>query len=375
MSDLLKVAKNIFLGIITFQFDDEIRNARFYDILFSALIQFALFLAAALLTHNIIASFAMTAGLIITIAFIVYHRTSPSMRVGKRAIIFFALYGCIFLPVIFFYVGADDMLLEFLLMYFCFCIFFVIDFWPSMAIITLTFVSTVTISIFRSKLEMYISPLTVSDTSMIIFSVSTFFVAVFTIGSIVRKTIVYYNEERERTSELFDEYHAKLYLHEEKSAYNDRFLISHLSNLAREAEQGQIDSFAVAMLSIRNIEMLINLTDEQKMETMTLFAKKINAVLDEDDVLIKQDKNKYVIVIKDSNKDDVKLKLRRISSSIGLTMFQYFPKYKLSLDIGFAMYDKESTVSNMIARVEENYENSKRHSVSKIVGGGVMLNE
>ena len=370
MSDLFKAAKDIFLGVVTFQFDDEIRNARFYDILFSALIQFALFLAAALLTHNAIVSFTMTLGLIITIAFIVYHRTSPSMRVGKRAIIFFALYGWIFMPIIFFYVGAGDMLLEFLLMYFCFCIFFVIDFWPSMLIVTLTFASTVSISAFRSKIEIFMSPLKATDESTVIFSVSTFFVAVLTIGSIVRKTIAYYNEERKRTSELFNEYHAKLYLHEEKSAYNDRFLISHLANLAREVEMGQAEGFAVAMLSIRNVEMLINLTDEQKRETMSLLAKKIKAILDEDDVLIKQDKNKYVVVIKDSNSDDVKAKLRHINSSIGLTMFQYFPRYKLTLDIGFAMYDKDSTVSNTIARVEENYEKSKRHSTNKIVGGG-----
>lgn len=371
MSDLLKIARRIFLGIVTFQFDDEIRNARFYDILFSAIIQFTLFLAAALLTHNTIASFAMTVALIVTVVFIAYHRASPKMRVGKRAIFFFAIYGCVFMPIIFFYVGADDMLLEFLLMYFCFCIFFVIDFWPSMAIITLTFAATVSILILRSKIEMFISPLKVTDTSIVIFSASTFFVAVLTIGSIVRKTIEYYNEERKRTSELFEEYHAKLYMHEEKSAYNDRYLISHLSNLAREVEMGQTEGFSVAMLSIRNIEMLINLTDAQKAETMALFAKKINAVLDEDDVLIKQDKNKYVIVIKDSDSDDVKTKLRRIDTSIGLTMFQYFPKYKLTLDIGFAMYDKDSTVSNMIERVEENYENAKRHGTNKIVGGGL----
>lgn len=368
MSDLLKIAKKIFIGIITFQFAEEVRNARFYDILCSATIQFALFLAAALLTHNVTASFCMTLGLLATGVFMVYHRTTPKMVVGKRAIFFFAMYGCVFLPIIFFYVGVQDMILEFLLMYFSFCSFFVIDFLPALIILTLTFGSTITISIFHENLEVYLSPLKASEVSVVIFSISAFFVAVLTIGTIVRKTIVFYNEERERTEELFSEYHAKLYLHEEKSAYNDRFLITHLSNLSREVAQGQTEGFAVAMLSIRNVEMLINLTDNQKKETMALFAKKINDALDEKDVLIKQGNNRYVLVIKDSNRESVLIKLRRINTSIGLTMFQYFPKYKLTLDMGFAMFDGESTLNDVIMRVEENYENSKRHSANKIVG-------
>ncbi|MDO5448775.1 MAG: diguanylate cyclase [Clostridia bacterium] len=368
MSDLLKIARNIIAGIVTTQFNDEVRNARFLDILSSASAQFALFLAAALLTHNVTASFFMTLGLLITVLFIIYHKSNPNMVVGKRAIFFFATYGFVFMPIIFFYVGAEDMVLEFLLMYLCFCTFFVINFLPALGILALTFASTITISIFRDQIGMYISPLEATDASGIIFSVAAFLVAVLTIGTIVRSTIVFYNEEREHATELFTEYHAKLYMHEEKSAYNDRFLITHLSNLAREVAQGQTEGFAIAMLSIRNVDMLINLTEEQKKETMTLFAKKINAVFDESDVLIKQDSNKYVVVIKDSNREDVETKLRRISTSIGLTMFQYFPKYKLTLDIGFAMYDNESTISSVVTRVEENYENSKRHSTNKIVG-------
>ena len=346
MSELRDSFLAIFFGIFRSKFSEEIRGKHYKDTLISCMVQFFVFLASAILTSSRTMVIIMFVYLLITILFFIYDRNS-SKSVNFKATFYFTLYIILFIPIMIFYTGPGSLVSNFILIFTYFTVAFLLDFVPTVVLFILLTGATLVVSYFNDSFaKIGIIESNPTEASIVVFTVCAYFVLVLTLGSLVRKTIYYYNNEHKTANEALDVYHSALYLSEESGAYNERFLITELSNLAAKVKLGQLSNFSVASLSIDDIEIFEALRDDEKEKTTKVFNRKINEILEEGDTLVKLGDNDYAIIFASDSLLPTSMKLTQIKKNIGLTMFEYFPYTKVTLSMGIAYYSDCKTASD-----------------------------
>ncbi len=367
MRELLSIAKKIVRGIFTIRFDDEVLSLHYRDLLVSLLVQFALFIASAIIVKNKVLAIVMVLYLLITFLFFIYHRSNKGRSIRSKAITYFVIYSVFFLPVLIFYLGAQSLVTAFVFMFLYFSTAFVLDFLSALPFFIIVFGAAIVMDKyydFFSGFDLINAEPSLRATA--IFSICAYFFVVITIGSLLRNTINYYNDEAKKSEKLLDQYQRTLFFSEERSAYNERFLITHVADLTAHVKLGSIPGFAVAAISIANFEVVESLSGPKREDTRAVFVRKINKQLEEGEVLIRQDKNRYFIIFETNDTEYIEKKLEEINTAVSLTMFAHFPKAKLYLSIGYATYDENKASIEVIKEASANME----HSVNGGVVGG-----
>jgi len=367
--ELSQSFKDIFNGFNKAQFNIEVRSARFKDVLIATLILFLFLLGSAMVLGDNDIVLVLFVGLMFIAFTYVYHRKTDIKRVDLKAIFFYVIYAVIFLPIIYFYCGRFSIAAALLLIQAYFCMFFILKLLPAFCLAMLTTGAWYVLYMYYDFFENLGMKTARSEHTDAVFTVAGFFIAVLTIGSLIRKTIGAYDKEQEQAKKLFDDYNKKLYKAGKRNAFNDRYLLSNVATLGVLTEKGDLPGFTAVAFSVDNEEVLETISHEARAETFEVFSRKIHSVIDEDEIFVRQEKHKFALILNTINEKEVKDKLDDLIATINMTIFEHLPKDRLRISVGYSIHTAKTSTSYTMQRATDNMFVAKQRGGNCRVGG------